>query len=314
MGNLSELFSRRPKDGIYHYHDAPWATTGEIWFVNSGAGGAGTSTAYGRHPEAPFSTVAAAWDSGLLASGDTILVAAGHTETISAAAGWDCDTAGVYVRGLGVGDLRPTITLSTANTADIDIDAASITFDNLRFVANFLDVAAAIDVNARAFTMRNCECLDTSTTLNAKIWVLGDATTTTASEMVVENCEFKAYGTANTSCVSMPGTPNRCKINDNVFNGDWGSAAILAAGAVTRIAVLRNFIQNLDAGNNVCINLAASSTGIIAYNSVGAGETDDTTDQVDCGSGCVLVANYAMDFGTGGSGGDVHGVLDPVAT
>ena len=164
----SSLFVTVQPGGVFHV-DNTALTVGNVWYVDSGAAGKGTTSAYGYNPDAPFSTLVAASDSGNLASGDVVLVAAGHTETISAAAGWDCDTAGVTFLGLGVGDLRPTITLDTDPLSDIDIDAANVVFDNLRFVANFLDVAAAIDVNADGFTCRNCEFVDTSTILNSKM-------------------------------------------------------------------------------------------------------------------------------------------------
>lgn len=304
----SALFSRRIPGGMYHMPDPLAPTLGNIYYVDANGTGIGTSSAFGKTPDAAFSTGAAAWDSGVLASGDLVLVASGHTEAISAAAGWDCDTAGVYVKGLGWSDLRPAMTLDTANTTDIDIDAASIVFDNLRFVANFLDIAGAIDVNAAAFTMRNCECRDTSVILNALIWVLG-ASANTSPQVTVENCEFlNVIGSANTACISLPGTSNRCKINDNVLTGDWGTAAILAAGAVTRISILRNSIRNIDAGDDVSINLAASSTGIVAYNNVGALETDNSTDQITGSTGVVFIQNFSVDIG------DRQGVLDPVAT
>ena len=174
-------------------------------------------------------------------------------------------------------------------------------------MANFLDVAAAIDVNADGFTCRNCEFVDTSTILNAAIWILG-AAAGASDRMVVENCEFYAFGTANTAAISMPGTPDRCVIRDNIFVGDWGSAAILAAGIITKASILRNLVSNLDAGDNVCINLADTSTGIIAYNGVGGRETDASTDQITGGTTMTLIQNYAVDEG------DRSGVLEPAAT
>ena len=302
----SPLFFRNQPGGVFHV-DNTALTVGNIWYVNSAAAGKGTTSAYGYNPDAPFSTVVAASDSGNLASGDIVLIAAGHTEAISAAAGWDCDTAGVTFKGLGVGDLRPTITLDTDALADVDIDAANITFENLRFIANFVDITAAIDVNADGFTCRNCEFIDTSVILNAVIWILG-ASGTTSDRMVVENCEFYAFGTANTAAISMPGTPDRCVVRDNIFIGDWGSAAILAAGIVTKISILRNLVSNLDAGNDVGINLADTSTGIIAYNGVGGRETDNSTDQITGGTTMTLIQNYAVDEG------DRQGILDPAAT
>ena len=302
----SPLFARHQPGGVFHI-DNTFMTTGNIWYVDSGAAGKGTTSAFGYNPDAPFSTVAAAWDSGNLAAGDIVLVSAGHTESVIAAAGWDCDTANVRVIGIGIGDGRPTITLSTANTADIDIDAANITFQNLVFVANFLDIAAAIDVNAAGFTARGCEFRDTSTILNALIWILG-ATGTDSHRITVENCEFFQVGAANTHAVSLPGTSDRCKIADNTIVGFFETAAIGAAGAVTLIQVLRNFIQNTDTDADACINLAASSTGIVAYNSVGAALAGNATTNITASTGVVLIENYSVDTG------DVQGVLDPIAT
>ena len=302
----SSLFVTVQPGGVFHV-DNTALTVGNVWYVDSGAAGKGTTSAYGYNPDAPFSTLVAASDSGNLASGDVVLVAAGHTETISAAAGWDCDTAGVTFLGLGVGDLRPTITLDTDPLSDIDIDAANVVFDNLRFVANFLDVAAAIDVNADGFTCRNCEFVDTSTILNSKIWILG-ATATTSDRMIVENCEFYAYGDTNTAAISLPGTPDRCIIRDNVLMGDWATAAILAAGAITKASILRNLIRNTPDTADSCINIAATSTGVAAYNGVGTLIGLDATTLNTFGSTMAVIQNYAVDTG------DRQGVLDPVAT
>ena len=302
----SPLFFRHQPGGVFHV-DNTVMTVGNIWYVDSAAAGKGTTSAYGYNPDAPFSTVAAALDSGNLASGDIVLVAAGHTESITAAAGWDCDTAGIKIKGMGENDLRPTITLSTANTADIDIDAANVTFENLVFVANFLDIAAAIDVNADGFTARRCEFRDTSTILCATIWILG-ATGTTSDRIVVEQCEFYQPGAANTHAISLPGTSDRCRINDNFIAGFFETAAIGAAGAVTQIQIMRNFIQNTDTDADACISLAASSTGVVAYNNVGAALAADATTNINCSTGVVLIENYSVDTG------DRQGVLDPVAT
>ena len=72
--------------------------------------------------------------------------------------------------------------------------------------------------------------------------------------------------------------------------------------------ILRNAISNLDAGDDKCINVADTTTGICAYNAVGGRETDNSTDQITCGTLVVLIQNYSVDQG------DRQGVLDPVAT
>jgi|SRR3990167_6735345 len=302
----SPLFVTHQPGGVFHI-DNTALTVGNVWYVDSNAAGKGTTASHGYNPDDPFSTVVAASDSGNLAAGDVVLVAAGHTETLSAAAAWDCDTAGVTWLGMGFSDLRPTITLNTDPLTDIDIDAANITFDNLRFVANFLDIAAAIDVNADGFTCRRCEFVDTSTILNAKIWILG-AGANVSDRMVVEECEFYAYGAANTAAISMPSAEDRCLIRDNIFMGDWATAAILAAGAITKAGILRNLIANLPDTADACINVAASSTGIAAYNGVGTLLSGDATTNITVGATMTAIQNYSVDIG------DRSGVLDPIAT
>ena len=87
----------------------------------------------GTNPEQPLATLADAFDSSKVATNGIVIVLPGHSESVTAAAGIDADIAGVHVLGLGVGSARPTINVTTATTADVDIDAANSTFENLIF-------------------------------------------------------------------------------------------------------------------------------------------------------------------------------------
>lgn len=306
------LKSKVPAQSVQRVETAfyrPGMPMGNVFYVDSTSSNKGTSTSYGRSPESPFSTLAAAFDSGLLTANndDYIFLMPGHAETVSAAAGIDADTAGVTVIGIGHGAAQPTITFDTATTADLDVDAASIVFENIHFRVNFADVAAAIDVNAADCCIRNCRFSEVATDMNALIWILG-ATSTTSNGLIVENCRFYGIDAANTHAISLPGTSDACVIRDNIFSGFYETAAIGAAGAVTKIAVLRNVVHNLDTDADACILLAASSTGIVAYNGVGAVLAADATTNISCGSTCVLIENYSVDVG------DRQGVLDPAAT
>lgn len=158
----SPLFTQSQPGGMVHVDNVA-ATQGNIWYVNSNAAGKGTTASYGYNPDAPWSTVAAALDSGNLASGDIVYVAAGHAETISAAAGWDCDTAGVSIVGQGWGTIKPTVTFGTATTADIDIDAANVVIRNIRFVNNIDSLAVMLDVNEEYFRCEDCDFVSSST-------------------------------------------------------------------------------------------------------------------------------------------------------
>ena len=152
----------------------PLMTTGRVFWVGNSTtyvpgGVAGVdSGAFGDTPQRPFAT----WDFavGQCTGGrhDQILILPGHAETITNTARVDCDVAAVQTIGLGSGGNRPTFTFATDTTADINIDAANVTFDNLAFVGNIAALAAPIDVNAAAFTMRRCDwfCAAATTDVN----------------------------------------------------------------------------------------------------------------------------------------------------
>ena len=223
----SPLFVRKQPGGSYHV-DNTALTVGNIWYVDGNASGKGTSSAYGYSPDAPFSTVAAALDSGNLAAGDILFVASGHTETLSAAAGWDVDTEGVQIIGLGVGSKKPTITLGTATTTDIDIDADNVLIRNFRFVGNIDDLATFIDCNSNYFTIEDCEFV-TSSTKEALCFI---DMATTKDYLTVRRCRFEqptdpggSDGGAGTGGIYLVDS-EYIHVQDCMFVGNFETAAI----------------------------------------------------------------------------------------
>jgi hypothetical protein len=304
--NRTALFSRRQPGGVFTVDDLA-EHPGDIWFVDSGHASKSDAVGFGKSPDAPFATLDYAVGQCTASNGDVIYLMPGHTETVTEAGGIDLDVIGITIRGLGNDSLRPQITYTTAATADIDIDAAYITIENVDFVAGMDDVAVAIDVNAAGFTIRNCRFLEPTTDKNFLIAILGGATNT-SPRITVENCRFESVDAANTAGVSLPGTSNGCILRDNYFQGVFEDSAILSAGAVTRVEVTGNLIQNTDDEADSCIKLAANSTGIVAYNGVGSAIGGDATTNINCGAAVVLIENYSVDTG------DRQGVLDPTAT
>lgn len=260
------------------------AYSGNILWVDSGPGVSGDGT-FTR----PFSTIEEAFNSNKItaSNGDIVMVKAGHAETVSAAAGIDMDIAGVTVVGLGNGSNRPTITFDTAATADIDIDAANITIENIVFSANFADIAAAIDVNAVNFTLRGCHFQATAVDMNFKICVQ-DGATTTSNGITVEGCTSLMLDAADTHFINMAGTGDGHMIRDNVLSGNWGTMCIGGAGLVTRCSILNNYIFNIASDADACINMGATATGICANNRCAGGHATDGIVPGDLGS----VENY----------------------
>lgn len=283
----------------------PPFTTGNVFFVSSVSGT--NAVGYGRSPEAPLASLAYFYsaDFPTANNGDVVYLMPGHAETVSAAAGIALDIAGVTVIGLGTGTLQPKITLDTIISADIDFDAANTVVENVHFSANFADITAALDINAQFITIRKCRFSETAVNMNAVIWILGGSTTT-SSGLCVEDCVVNDADAANTHFISLPGTDAGNIIRNNLLYGDWGTAAIGAAGNVVNIQVHGNRIYNAATDVDSCINIATAGTGYISENYVtsGAAQANGIT-----APGCGKCQNFQ-----GVNAEDLSALLDPVLT
>ena len=301
MGRTA-LFSRRQPGGVYTIDDIK-QHPGDIWFVGSTVTGASDSAGFGRNPDAPFATLDYAVGNCTASKGDVIYVLPGHAEVVTAAGGLDLDVAGISIIGLGNGTLQPTVTLTTADTADVDVDAANILIENIHFKSGFADIAACIDVNATDCTIRNCRFTEAADNQNFVICVLG-AAAAASDRLVVEDCSCIQDDSANTHFVSLPGTSKGCVVRRNVIIGDFGTAAIGAAGVVIFGVVTDNVIYNAASDNDSCINLAG--TGICMRNMCGgaAAQANGITATL-----WALAENYY-----GVISEDLSAILDPIAT
>lgn len=293
---------------VYHLGGVPVGgvfTTGNVWFVDSGASLAGDNVNSGEDPLRPFATLDYAVGRCTANNGDVIYVMPGHAETVSEAAGLDLDIAGISIIGIGNGTDQPTVTLDTANTADVDIDAANILAENIHFRANYADIAAAIDVNADDFTLRRCRFSAVATNMNAKIWVQ-DAAGTASDRITIEDCYCCIVDAANTHFVNFAGTGDGSIIRRNILIGDWGTMCIGGAGEVTRVTCIDNVISNTASDNDACINFAAAVTGICMRNLIGGGaaQANGVT-----ATGMAVAENY---YGVVTE--DLSAILEPVAT
>lgn len=111
----------------------------------------------------------------------------GHTETITAAAGIDVDVIGVTIIGIGNGSLKPTITLGTATTATLRMQAVNCAIQNLRFVGNIDSLVKFIDVNAHYATIEDCDFV-TSSAKEATSFI---NLATTKDYLTVRRCRFE---------------------------------------------------------------------------------------------------------------------------
>ncbi len=294
-GIKAPLFSRS-SGGIYAI-EATETTTGNVWFVGSTQTGASDTATYGRTPDGPFATLDFAFSSGsvVASQGDIVFVMPGHAESLAVTGElFDLDIAGVKVVGLGVGDNRPTFTM-THTTASCVIGQPNCSISGLRFVSNVADHVALLDVETAAVgtTIKNCYFTDTSSSADSLIML---SVETNADRMLIEDNHFNgAVGGEGTDAILFAGGSDNTIIRHNIFIGDWktnGAIGMIAALG-TGLQIYGNIISNADASAGLGIKLHASSTGIIAYNAVGG--TKNGQEPVDTITAMYIVENYMTD-------------------
>lgn len=231
---------------------------GDVIFVDSATGGSGADGSSLR----PYNSIENALSKSGINSLDTIIVMPSHAETVSAAGGLDIDVAGITIIGVGQGSLIPTITLDTATTADVDIDAANVTIKGLKFVSNINDLAVILDVNAGNLLVEDCVFESSS----AKECFNFVNLATTVDNFTFRNCQFiqptdpeGTDGAASTGCFYIVDSENLL-IENCYFNGAFESAIVHNKTTAAKNVWLRNCYgtQSLT-GGEVFIQVATMS-------------------------------------------------------
>lgn len=176
----------------------PLLALGTVFFVNSATGS--DANGYGTDPSRPFATVAYALTKATANHDDTILVAAGHTESITGAAGWTV-IAGVQIIGLGRGVKRPTVTFSTSTAAQIVVSGNNTFIDNFVFDLTGIDaVVAAFSITGSGFRLANSRVIISGASNQAT-----NAFTITGDDALFENCYLDASGAAGCASAFLSG-------------------------------------------------------------------------------------------------------------
>lgn len=235
---------------------------GNTWYVDSGAGHSG----YGTFAK-PFLTLNEAITKCRANAGDTIYVAAGHTEDVASAGAIALDKAGINIIGLGTGFGRPVFDFTTAITATITVTANNITVQNIRFRNEIDNLTTAIVVTGANFTMINCETIESSAVHTDNFITLSTGANGTRLFGWVHNGRDGATGPV--SALTMVGL-NNVIIQPHWVIGDFSTAAINNTAAATDLQIFGDagrpaFIQTLNAAD-VIVACHASTTGFIGPN------------------------------------------------
>jgi hypothetical protein len=225
-----------------------------------------------------YTSLALAVASCVASRGDTIIIAPGHTESISSATALTLSIAGVTIIGLGTGSLRPTLTLDTVATATINVTAANVMIKNVLFVANFAAVASVFTLTtAKDFAVVGCEFRDTDSTHNFVAIVTTDATDNHSDGLAFTGNIVRGLGTtAATTPIKVAQALDRITINDNYINLAVlnNTSAVLAhtSKVVTNLLMARNrvFRPNTDTATGAILITTSSTTntGMVCDNYV----------------------------------------------
>jgi hypothetical protein len=284
--SLSATTTRIPQHTYYDLRNV-FATTGNIWFVDSNCANASSSD--GRSPDYADLTIDAAINRCTANNGDIILVMEGHAESVIAANGIALDVIGVTILGLGRGRSRPVITFTTAAGASFDISAASNHIENLVFVCNIDDQTAMLNITAADVTVKNCEFQMSDATYDAEIGILVSAA---GDRFLIEDCKFHGTSaTAVSGAISFGAADNSVIRNNSIMGYFSTSGCILNAAAAVNVEIRDNLLLNRSAdANNLLINLHASTVAFIDANHGGMIDSTGPTPVVAAAS--FVGANY----------------------
>ena len=235
----------------------PVFTTGKVFFVHKG----GSDDNIGDNPDFPLATIDKAVGKCTANKGDYIIVMPGHTENIVAAAGLDLDVAGITVLGIGSGDSRPAVSLITATTADIDVDADDITVKNIIFKAGIDALAVIFDINKKQFTLEDCEFREGSAIQWLTAIEIGGVANE-ADRATIRRCKFVSYTLGANNAIKLAAVSDEVTIEDCVIDGDFADAGIHNPTALvcTNLRLLRNVVRNRQTGDHA-IELVSACTG-----------------------------------------------------
>lgn len=270
---------------------------GNVFWVNNTTGSGGSDSGKGTRAR-PFATINYAITRCTANNGDLILVAPGHSETLTAAAGIATGVAGVTVMGLGSGRNRPTINFGTVTTTTITVTAANVTYANMRFLSTFADVVTAFNVTAAGFSCYNSTFGDSAVDLNLLSAVKATSTSDgNANGIVLVNNRFVSQDAATLGFFIHAADILDATIEDNVIVSEGTGLATIFTSAtgkdIRMCSVRRNVLSSkATSGSLAYSNDTASpnNSGIIADNYIGAA---DVTGQQSLGvvGGCRMFNN-----------------------
>lgn len=263
----------------------------EYFFVHSGRGANGNEGTL----DAPLGTIDYAIGRCTASYGSVIVVLAGHTETVTAAAGVALDVAGVQIFGCGTGRNRPVVNFTTAVGASFKVTAANCSVRDIRFTGGLDALTNPIHIDAADFTLADCEWTDVTGQATDVI-----LTTANADRLRITNLRYDGATAAGTNAGIAIVGGDRIVIEDLWMDGNFAVGGIDVRTTATTDLEVRNVIfRTRNAADIFLVDTITASTGSIGPNIYlrlldnAANVTESITGATFVQFGDILVVNLA---------------------
>jgi hypothetical protein len=287
--------------GLYLPMLANRIVAGDVYFLDSGHSlAADTPKPWGISPDKPYATLDYALSQMTASNDDILVIAGGHSETITGAGGITFDVAGVHIVGLGNYDQRPTFLMDGAATVSALVTAANVTIENLIFSAGHADVNYCFHITGKGCHIKSCTFMENTTAENWVDVIHAGTADNDYDGLVIEDCDFEMEDAAAVTAIDLLKNSRNVKIIGNRILGDFDAspyAPIYSASTEIHknILVQGNLIHNQHDGNAaVGISIAnTTSTGWIVGNHVGHQDAAGETPILAGAAGLYCGENYA---------------------
>ena len=280
------------------------ATSGNYYFVSSTTTGSSNNNA--GTWDSPLATVAGAIAKTTASNGDVIVMMPYHAENISAAGTWT-PLAGTTIVGLGWGGARPKIAFS-ATTGTILCSSANVVFQNFIVYPSIAEVVTMFAVQAADIVINSVDYQE----VTALATISFITTTAAGNRLVVMNCRHisATASTGTAAWITIVGGDGITIANNYINIAKPNNAAAAGIGCITtltsNIQIANNYISVNGGTSNLGITLFASSTGLVAYNSVASIKTSPR--------GAIALANAFGIQNYTTNTVNTSGILDPIVT
>jgi hypothetical protein len=221
----------------------------------------GLDTNSGVDWENALATIDAAVNKCTASSGDKIIVAPFHTESLAADSAIDVDLAGVTIIGVRFGRHMPTLN-ATAIAGDCKLAAANCTIQNIRFTGGVDATTGCLEVSGADCAVIDCEFRDvTGQATDALITVDG------ADRLLIDGWQhFGAAAAGGNSAIALDGSDD-CEIRNCYIYGNFAVGAIdLRTTLSARVNIHDCKIWTANSADIAIVDTITSSTGFVGPN------------------------------------------------